>query len=250
MREQLKVTGIVLSVMSIGENDRRITILTRERGKIQVFARGSRKPNHPLFGLTQPLVLGEFMITEGRNAAYLNSGEGKEYFPLLKSDLTMIWYGSYFAELAEYFTVEGIDERDTLNLLYVTFRAMEKQKIPLALIRRIYEYRILQCYGIGLQVFSCIRCGRQEDFDTLSIEGGGVLCSDCKKKTGQGTFAAMKITPPVLYTLQYIQTVPLGSLYSFQLSDEVYAELSYIVKHFLRLHADHTFKSARMLEML
>ena len=60
MREPFKVTGIVLSVYPIGENDRRLTILTKERGKVQVFARGCRKPNHPLFGVSQPLVFGEF----------------------------------------------------------------------------------------------------------------------------------------------------------------------------------------------
>ena len=87
MREPFKVTGIVLSVYPIGENDRRLTILTKERGKVQVFARGCRKPNHPLFGVSQPLVFGEFMIVEGRGFTYLNSAEGKEYFPWLKKEL-------------------------------------------------------------------------------------------------------------------------------------------------------------------
>ena len=56
MSEQTKVTGIILSVYPVGENDRRLTILTKERGKLQVFARGSRRPKHPLFGVTQPLI--------------------------------------------------------------------------------------------------------------------------------------------------------------------------------------------------
>ena len=120
MSEQTKVTGIVLSVYPVGENDRRLTILTKERGKIQVFARGCRKPNHPLFGVTQPLIYCEFMITEGRRFNYLNSADGKNYFPHLKEDLENIYYSTYFAELAEYFTVEGMDERNILNLLFVT----------------------------------------------------------------------------------------------------------------------------------
>ena len=218
MSEQTKVTGIVLSVYPVGENDRRLTILTKERGKIQVFARGCRKPNYPLFGVTQPLIYCEFMITEGRRYNYLNSAEGKNYFPHLKEDLESIYYSTYFAELAEYFTVEGMDERNILNLLFVTFSAMEKGKVPLPLIRRIYELKILQYYGIGMEVFQCISCGKTENLDTLSFEAGGVLCHDCAHGSARG---GTHVEPAVLYTMQYILSIPLQRLYSFVLKSGI-----------------------------
>ncbi|HIX71549.1 MAG TPA: DNA repair protein RecO [Candidatus Anaerobutyricum stercoripullorum] len=272
MSEQIKVTGIVLSVYPIGENDRRLTILTKERGKIQVFARGCRKPNHPLFGVTQPLIYCEFMITEGRQFNYLNSAEGRNYFPHLKEDLEDIYYSTYFAELAEYFTVEGLDERNILNLLFVTFVAMEKKKVPLPLIRRIYELKILQYYGIGMEVFRCISCGKTEGLDTLSFEAGGVLCHACAQGGGQqsgsnaayeggyapgggdssagGAYSSTHLDPAVLYALQYVLSIPLQRLYSFVLKEEVFLEFQWIVKHFFRIHVEHWFKAGEMLEEL
>lgn len=247
MSEQVKVTGIVLSVYPIGENDRRLTILTKERGKIQVFARGCRKPNHPLFGVTQPLIYCEFMITEGRRFNYLNSAEGKNYFPHLKEDLEDIYYSTYFAELAEYFTVEGMDERNILNLLFVTFTAMEKKKIPLPLIRRIYELKILQYYGIGMEVFRCISCGKETELDTLSLERGGVLCHTCAQG---GAYSSTHLDPAVLYALQYVLSIPLQRLYSFVLKEEIFLEFQWIVKHFFRIHVEHRFKAGEMLEEL
>lgn len=247
MSEQTKVTGIVLSVYPVGENDRRLTILTKERGKIQVFARGCRKPNHPLFGVTQPLIYCEFMITEGRRFNYLNSADGKNYFPHLKEDLENIYYSTYFAELAEYFTVEGMDERNILNLLFVTFSAMEKGKVPLPLIRRIYELKILQYYGIGMEVFQCISCGKTENLDTLSFEAGGVLCRDCAHGSAWG---GTHVEPAVLYTMQYILSIPLQRLYSFVLKEDIFLEFQWIVKRFFRIHVEHRFKAAEMLEEL
>ncbi len=243
MNEQSKVVGIVLSVYPIGENDRRLTILTKERGKIQVFARGCRKPNHPLFGVTHPLIYGEFMVTEGRTFTYLNSAEGKDYFPWLKKDLESIYYSSYFAELAEYFTVEGMDERNILNLLFVTLTAMKKKKVPIGLIRRIYELKILQFYGIGMEVFHCISCGKSESLSWLSFENGGVVCEKCGKNI-RGT----DVGPAALYTLQYVTAAPLSSLYGFTLKEEVFLEFQWIVKRFFHIHVDHRFKSAEMLD--
>ncbi len=239
------MTGITLSVYPIGENDRRLTILTKERGKIQVFARGCRKPNHPLFGVSQPLVFAEFFITEGRTYNYLNSAEGRDYFPHLKADLESICYSTYFSEVAEYFTVEGLDESNMLNLLFVTFSAMKKKQVPFPLIRLIFELKALQIYGIGLEVFQCISCGTREDLSVLSIKDGGIFCKTCGEKTGGFT-----VKPSVLYTLQYILGSSLKKLYRFTLTEEAFSELETIVRRFFQFHADHRFKSAEMLDKL
>ena len=77
----------------------------------------------------------------------------------------------------------------------------------------------------------------------LSFENGGMFCSKCGEKIN-GTH----VEPAVLYTLQYITTVPLSRLYSFNLKEDVFLEFQWIVKHFFRIHADHKFKSQEMLD--
>ena len=60
------VEAIVLRRRDSGESDRRLTIFSRELGKIDVVAKGAKKPTSRLRGVSEPLNVGRFTYASGK----------------------------------------------------------------------------------------------------------------------------------------------------------------------------------------
>ena len=68
---EASVTAIVLHRTESGENDRRLTLLTLEQGKIDVIARGARKGGSRLAGISEPLVFAKMQLAVGRHRRFV-----------------------------------------------------------------------------------------------------------------------------------------------------------------------------------
>jgi DNA repair protein RecO (recombination protein O) len=236
MGQEIKVTGLVLQTGNIGEYDRRIVLLTKERGRISAFARGAKKATSSYAAACQPFTFGTFSLYEGKSSFNLMWAQVDNYFEDLKKDLDLIYYASYFCELASYLTRENNDELEILKLVYQSLRALEKKTIPPELIRCVFEIKVLALYGLGMEVFHCVRCGNTEDLTGMMIKEGGCVCKNCDA-------GALPVGTSTLYALQFIMYSSIEKLYTFRVNDEVLAQLQKIIKEFMRMHISHSFKS-------
>lgn len=245
MKEELVLNGIVLYATLVGEYDKRLVVLTRERGKITIFANGARRPSSQLRAASQSFVMGSFTVTAGRESYNLHKVEVNEYFEALPKDMEKMCYASYFCELMSYYTREGDSCVNNLNLLYVTLKALVKGHMPNTLIKAVYENRLMDIEGQGIHCYSCVKCSAKEPTHFNSRQGG-LLCADCAKKLN----LTYKISSTLVYTLQFIQSAPLGELFSFSLSEEALKELISITDSFLNEYIDKKFKSLEILSSL
>ncbi len=215
MQELALVTGIILKVEQIGDFDRRVVILTLERGKITAFARGARKPNSRFVASTNPFVFGKFYLYEGKNSYSLNEAEIQNYFDDLRGDYLTAYYGMYFLEISDYYTRENNDERDMLKLLYQSLRALGHGGIDNRLIRYVFEIKSLVVNG----EFPGIPTGKEYKNATV-------------------------------YTVDFIVNARIEKLYTFTLKEDILSELGEIAGLTKNKIIHHSFKSLEILDTL
>lgn len=243
---QIVVTGMILSSAPVGEYDRRIEILTKERGKIAAFAKGSRRPKSSLVGAVNPFTFGEFTLYAGRSSYTVKSVNVINYFAELRGNVECAYYGFYFLEAASYCTKENSDAREVLKLLYQTLRALLNGNIPRRLIRCIFELRLYCAIGEGPEVSSCVVCRDTDGPFVFSVKRGGILCGSCAKGVGD----AAALCKSALYAMRYIEGSTIERLYTFTVSEEVLGQLCRLLDRYRREYVDKEFNSLKILETL
>ncbi len=211
MDRLIEVTGIVLSSSPVGDYDRRVVILTRERGKLHAFARGSRRPGSQLMAGIRPFSFGVFTLYEGQSALSIRQIAISNYFEEITSDMELVFLGSYFLEFADYYSRENGDEFATLKLLYQTLRALPKKSLDNRLVRLVYELRMMAMNG---------------DLD-----------GDC--------FSHLK--GAARYALDFIITTPVEKLYTFALSEEALSQLAAAHGRNKKRYITRAFRSEEVL---
>ncbi|MBO4456321.1 MAG: DNA repair protein RecO [Butyrivibrio sp.] len=214
MEELVSVKGMVIKHSPVGDYDWVATIFTADRGKITAFARSARKPGSKLAGSVEPFCFGTFKLFAGRSSYNIVEADIENYFEGFRQDLEGACYGTFFLELASYYTRENNEDKELLNLLYISLKALLNEKIQNRLVRCIYELRAL-----------CI----EGEYPGIP-EGRNLLES-------------------TRYAMNYIITSPLQKLYSFEVSKEVLLELEEINSEYRKKFIDRPFKSLEMLDV-
>jgi DNA repair protein RecO (recombination protein O) len=214
LREEIRLTGIVLLAADVGDYDRRLVILTKERGKITAFARGAKRSRSALRAACNPFVCGTFILAEGRDAYTLYDAEVREYYDRIGGDIENACYASYFAEFANYYGRENLDSGEMVDLIAAALRALLAGKMPKPLIRRVYELRLM---GIN-----------------------GEYTSEPPEKCGESA----------VYAWQFTLSTPVPKLFSFLLTETTMKEFSGAVDRLIRHFVDRSFKSLDVLKMM
>ncbi len=215
MQDLVNVMGMILKSEPIGEYDRRIVILTKERGKISAFARGARRPGNRFMASTNPFCFGEFKLYPGKSAYTLQDIHIDNFFEELRNDFVGAYYGIYFMELADYYGRENNDDKELLKLLYQALRALIHPSYDNRLVRVIFEIKAISVNG---------------EFP--------------------GLFPDIEQDSTCAYTISYIVESPIEKLFRFTVKEDILEELTGISARYLDKCVDKKMKSLEIIETL
>lgn len=161
--------ALVLRTYKLGEADRIVVFLTRDRGKKRGVAKGARRPRSPFVGALEPLteVRVAYFERERRDLVGLNYAETVRSPLLLATrgaagavDAEPLQYVAYFAELLDEWAQEG-DADERLFRLGVSMVEALGAGAPVEALARYFECWLLRLQGVYPEARGTLSSGAQ-----------------------------------------------------------------------------------------
>ncbi len=140
--------ALILRTYRLGEADRIVVFLTRDRGKKRGVAKNARQSRRRFGGALEPMTCGRvgYLEKEHRALVFLHYVEPTRS-PLATSSADALGYVSYFAELIDEWAQEA-DPNETLYRLGVSVTEALVTGVPAAPLARYFEYWLLRLQGV------------------------------------------------------------------------------------------------------
>lgn len=177
------LTAVNVGSFAIGESDKVITLFSSERGLVKAVAKGARKPGAKISGKADLLNVNRLLLATGRSLDIITEAESFETFPLLRSDLSKLSYGLYYAELTNQFGQGLLDESEIyFEYLCDALRKQAQGEAEPAFLCLRFQLFLLHLLGYQPELDACVLCREILGDWNISVfdhDLGGALCEQC-----------------------------------------------------------------------
>ena len=244
--------GLVLRETQYGENDKLLTVLTAEEGKIFITAKGARSMKSKVVAMCRLFTYANFEYYEKNGRRWLAGGSVNDSFFGLNEDIEGFALAAYILQVADEITDEGVEAEEILKMTLNTLYAIEKKLKPYRQIKAVYELFAVLVSGLYPDVSRCASCG-EGDAESLWLDvmNGSIVCDEClKKRSGSmpmpdvDGYETRNILVPLdssaLAAIRYVFSATPKRIFSFSLNDESSLDLfcraaeTYLLNHLER----------------
>ena len=234
-------SGVVLRVTDTKETDRILTVLTADRGKIPLIARGARRKNSRLAAACQLPAYSELTIYKRGGWYMLDEASPLELFDALGRDIELLALASWFCELTEAVCAEETPAPEVLSLLLNALYALCYTDRPPRLVKAAFQFRLMALAGFEPLADGCALCGRGDaEAPMLDVQGGFVTCGGCR---GPDAGLRLPLMAGGLDALRHVLTADGKRLYSFTLEPGALAALDHAGEAFISAQLERGFRT-------
>jgi DNA repair protein RecO (recombination protein O) len=242
--------ALILRTYKLGEADRIVVFLTRDRGKKRGVAKGARRPRSRYHGALEPMTRAgvAYYEREQRELVRLNYVEpSRSAMAVARAGgeadaaLGALGHAGYFAELIDEWSPEAhADER-----VYRLGSSMVDALAAGAAIERLaryFEYWLLRLQGVYPSITVCAGCGAALRDAVMPPREHVFVCRGCFPSTGG--------TPVSAEGMQFLKgsaTVSPDALDTLPLAPASARQLETAHRRLINLHLEKELKSARVL---
>ena len=247
-----RIEAIVMHRSDIGEADRLLTVLSRERGKLRLNAKGARKVGSRKSGHVELFIRSNMLIARGHgDIDIVSQVETIDAYRGLREDLTRSTYAHYAVELIDAFAEEGSEQPELFDLLAETLKWIETTgNLPLT--ARYFELQLLTLAGFQPQVFFCAAKGEPlqeiapDEVYGWSPASGGVLCPDHARDRSDSS----RLSLSGLKVLRHALRTDYASFTALSVRDAVASEIEQVMLRYVQFVLERKVKSVEFLNLL
>jgi len=239
---QHTLEGVILRQYKT-ETDRILHILTAQHGVLTAYANGANKPRSALAASTELLCYCSFVLFQNRDRYVVDKADTIRIFFGIREDIERLALASYIAQLSDEVCPHGVEAGGHLRLLLNTLHYIEREQRPRALLKALFELRILTLSGFMPNLVACRECACYEaEVMYFSPGRGDLICGDCMKNAS-GEQPGIPVPRGVLAAMRHIIYAPPERLFSFSLSEEGLSVLARAAEQYLTHQVEKTFSS-------
>lgn len=240
--------ALILKRRDFGEADRLLTVLTPAYGKLEVIAKGARKPTSTKTGHVELFTRADLLVHRGRELDIAQQAEMVMPFIPLREDLNRGAYASYAAELMDRFAGEN-DEgyTDLFDLLEATFRRL-CDDADLRRVTRYYELHLLEAVGFRPELNECVFSHDDllpED-QFFSYAQGGVV----SRAAAHHSNALVPLSLNALKVLRHMQRSAYPHVAALQINPALHTDLERLMLGYLTFVLERRLQSVDFIRKL
>lgn len=238
--------ALVIKESNIGDNDRMVTLMTRNNGVITAFATGAKSIKSRRGSATGLLSYSNFTLDKKGETYKITEASVNKVFFDVGSDIETLTLAQYFCELSLFLYPDDVSSVEFLRLILNSLQFLTENKINKYLLKAITELRVASISGYAPNLIACEKCGKYEDdFMFFRFSDGSLFCKDCL--SGQ---IAEKISLDILKAMRHIVYSDFNKIYSFSLSEENAKKLSAITEKYITYQTERNFKTLEFYKSL